>query len=161
MVNRHIVVWNVNHKATCRTSRYLHALGPDASRSVVSVHHCNLAETEVLGSSFLHLGDHLRWDAAEELVIGADLRGADDLPILAFASHHEEGGVHGVVELAVGHESQVCVVWSLFLLLLWALAVVDPDVDVNVPVNLVLVHEADLEPSMTEPLQVNFTLERV
>mmetsp|Transcript_24002 Transcript_24002/g.36876 ORF Transcript_24002/g.36876 Transcript_24002/m.36876 type:complete len:331 (-) Transcript_24002:24-1016(-) len=161
MVDSQVVARDLHDITASASSRYLDSLGTDASRGVVGSDHGDLGETEILGASLLHLGDELAGDLPEQLVVGADLGGADNLSLLALARHDEEGGVHGVIELSVGDQGQVAVVRALFLLLLGAVLVIDPNIDVDVSVNLLLVQEAQLEAGVAEPLDVKLSLQLV
>lgn len=66
MVESDIVVWNVNNKSYGISSCDLHTLWSDTGRWMIGMDHGDLAVSEILGSSLLHLGNEGWWDSSEE-----------------------------------------------------------------------------------------------
>lgn len=94
MVNPHIVMRNLNHKSASNSTRNLDTLRADAGGWVIGIDHSYFDPSEVDSSAWLHLLEERRWNLAEQLVVCADLGGADNLPIFFLASHDEEWSVH-------------------------------------------------------------------
>ena len=64
-----------------------------------------------------------------------------------------------MIKLTVGHADKISIIWAFLLLLLWAVLVVDPDIDVDVPVDLFLVQKLDFKSCVSKPLEINLSLE--
>jgi len=69
--------------------------------------------------------------------------------------------MHGCIELSMGNQSQIAIVGALFLLLLWTVLVVYPNIDVDAPLRIIFIFELNLESSVSEPLDVHLTLHRL
>ena len=61
-----------------------------------------------------------------------------------------------MVEGTAGYKGQVNIVWWLFLIFLWAVFVVNPDIDVNVSVNILCIKEANFKSGVSVPFEINF-----
>ena len=64
-----------------------------------------------------------------------------------------------MVQLAVRYQCKVAIVRTLRLLCLWAVLVFYPDVNVNAPLDVLLILELYFESSVSKPFNVNFSLQ--
>lgn len=94
MVNPYIVVRDFNYKSTSDSSRNLDTLRADTGRRMICIDHGYFDPSKVDSSAWLHFLEEGSWNLAEQLVIRADLGGADNLPILFLSSHDKEWSVH-------------------------------------------------------------------
>ena len=64
-----------------------------------------------------------------------------------------------MIELAVGYQRQIAIIWALSLLLLRAILVVYPDVNIDAPLYILSILELDLEARVAEPFDVHLSLQ--
>jgi len=99
----HVVVGDRYNESASQAAGHLHILWPWAGGSLGGPDHGNLAELVVLSATWLHLAKSSWWDLSEELHEHSDLRRADNLSGLLFAYLIKEWGMHGKLQLALGH----------------------------------------------------------
>lgn len=66
-----------------------------------------------------------------------------------------------MIQLAVGDQDKIRVIWALLLLLLWAILVIDPDINIDIPVDLLVVKELHFETCVSKPFEINLSLQCV
>jgi|ERR1712166_495347 len=108
---------------------------------MLCTNHCNLGVPEVFGASWLHLGHILVRDTFRQFKEGSDFAVATHFSILFFTSQDEEWSMERYIGLTTSHANEICIIWRRFLLFLWALRVVSPNVDIDVSGNAFLVLE--------------------
>jgi hypothetical protein len=57
------------------------------------------------------------------------------------------------------HKAQISIVWALFLFFFGTVLVIDPNINVNVPVLFSFIEEVNFESSVSEPLDIDFALQ--
>ena len=61
--------------------------------------------------------------------------------------------------MSVGDQAKVSIIWAFLLFLFRAIFVVDPNIKVEAPLDILGVFELNLESGMSEPLAVNLAFE--
>ena len=64
-----------------------------------------------------------------------------------------------MINLSMSNKRKISIIWWYFSFFFWAIFIINPNININASLNIFCIFETNLESSVTEPLDINFTFQ--